>query len=51
MPYQSPKQAAFIHEKAKEGVPWAKKFVADAHGSHVEHTQAEMDAKHHKEKR
>jgi len=35
VPYASPKQAAFIHVKAAEGVPWAKKFVADAHGSRV----------------
>jgi len=35
MPYKSDKQAAFIHAKAAEGVPWANKFVADAHGTHV----------------
>lgn len=36
MPYRSKKQAAFIHAKAAEGVPWAKRFVADAHGTHVQ---------------
>ena len=36
MPYKSEKQAAFIHAKASEGVPWAQKFVSDAHGTHVE---------------
>lgn len=35
MPYESPRQSRFIHAKAAEGVPWAKKFVADAHGTHV----------------
>jgi hypothetical protein len=34
-PYRSAKQAAFVHVKAAEGVPWAKKFVKDSHGSHV----------------
>lgn len=35
MPYQSNKQAAYIHKLADEGVPWAVKFVKDAHGTHV----------------
>lgn len=35
MPYASKKQAAYIHVKAAEGVPWAKRFVADSHGTHV----------------
>lgn len=35
MPYKSDKQAAFVHAKAAEGVPWAQKFVSDAHGTHV----------------
>ena len=35
MPYKSEKQAAFIHAKAADGVPWAQKFVSDAHGTHV----------------
>jgi hypothetical protein len=34
MPYESQAQSRFIHAKAGEGVPWAKKFVADAqHGA------------------
>lgn len=33
MPYKSEAQSRFIHAKAGEGTPWAKKFVADAqHG-------------------
>lgn len=35
MPYASEAQSGFIHAKAAEGVPWAKQFVADAHGTHV----------------
>jgi hypothetical protein len=35
MPYKSKKQAAFIHAEADRGTSWAKKFVADAHGTHV----------------
>lgn len=35
MPYASDKQNRFVHAKAAEGVPWAKKFVSDAHGTHV----------------
>lgn len=35
MPYASEKQSRFIHAKAAEGVPWAKKFVSDAHGTTV----------------
>ena len=38
MPYASKKQAAFIHAEAARGTPWAKKFVADAHGTHVQKT-------------
>jgi len=36
MPYKSKKQAAFIHAEAARGTPWAKKFVADSHGTHVQ---------------
>lgn len=35
MPYQSVQQSRFIHAKAAQGVPWAVKFVHDAHGTHV----------------
>ena len=35
MPYASRRQAAFIHAEAARGTPWAKKFVADSHGTHV----------------
>lgn len=35
MPYRSQAQSGFIHAKAAEGVPWAKKFVADSHGTKV----------------
>lgn len=35
MPYASNRQSRFIHAKASEGVGWAKKFVADSHGTHV----------------
>ena len=35
MPYESPRQSRFIHAKAGEGVAWAKKFVADSHGTKV----------------
>lgn len=35
MPYRSLAQDRFIHAKASEGVHWAKKFVADSHGTHV----------------
>jgi len=35
MPYQSTKQAAYIHMLAAKGVPWAVKFVRDSHGTHV----------------
>lgn len=35
MPYASKRQAAFIHAEAARGTPWAKKFVKDAHGTHV----------------
>lgn len=35
MPYKSKAQSAYIHMKANEGVGWAKKFVADAHGQNV----------------
>ncbi len=36
MPYASKKQAAFIHAEAARGTGWAKKFVKDAHGTHVQ---------------
>ena len=39
MPYRSEAQSAYIHMKASEGVPWAKKFVADSHGEKVPHTR------------
>ena len=49
MPFRSVKQAAFIHAKAGEGVPWAKRFVADAHGTHVlHHSKLTSKAKHSK---
>ena len=33
MPYESQAQSRFVHAKANEGEPWAKKFVADSqHG-------------------
>lgn len=35
MPYQSMKQAAYIHAAAARGEPWAIKFVKDSHGTHV----------------
>jgi len=35
MPYASEAQSRLIHAKAAEGVPWAVKFVRDAHGSRV----------------
>ena len=35
MPYASRRQERFIHAKATEGVPWAKRFVADSHGTKV----------------
>lgn len=35
MPYASVKQDRYIHAQAAAGVPWAIKFVKDAHGSHV----------------
>jgi hypothetical protein len=36
VPYRSKKQAAYIHARAAEGEGWAKKFVRDAHGTHVQ---------------
>lgn len=35
MPYASEAQSRLIHAKAAEGVAWARKFVADAHGTKV----------------
>jgi hypothetical protein len=35
MPYASKKQAAYIHAEAARGAAWAKKFVADSHGTHI----------------
>lgn len=35
MPYASQAQSRLIHAKAAQGVQWARKFVADAHGSKV----------------
>jgi len=32
MPFESERQRRYIYAKAGEGVPWAKKFVADSHG-------------------
>jgi len=29
------RQSRFIHAQAAAGVPWAQKFVRDAHGTHV----------------
>lgn len=36
IPYKSKRQAAFIHAEAERGTPWAKKFVQDAAGTHVQ---------------
>jgi hypothetical protein len=36
VPYKSKKQAAFIHAEAARGTAWAKTFVKDAHGTHVQ---------------
>ena len=41
MPYRSNRQAAFIHAEAARGTGWAKKFVADAHGTHVTKSPAD----------
>lgn len=30
MPFKSQQQSKFIHMKANQGSPWAKKFVADS---------------------
>lgn len=35
MPYASEAQSRYIHMLAADGVAWARKFVADAHGSKV----------------
>jgi hypothetical protein len=35
LPYKSQAQSNYIHAKASEGEPWAKKYVADSHGSKV----------------
>lgn len=35
MPYRSLAQSGYIHAQASQGVPWAKKFVADSHGTTV----------------
>lgn len=53
MPYQSQKQSAYIHAKAAEGVPWAVKFVRDAHGSHVlkKHAIRNVRKRHGKKKK
>ena len=39
MPYRSEAQSRFIHAKAREGVGWAKQFVADSHGEKVPKVQ------------
>lgn len=39
MPYASEAQSRYIHMEAAKGVPWAEKFVADAHGSKVPKVQ------------
>lgn len=39
MPYASQAQSRFIHAEAAQGIGWAKKFVADAHGSKVPRIQ------------
>jgi hypothetical protein len=36
MPYKSKAQAAYILIQAKKGKIWAKKFVKDAKGTHVQ---------------
>ena len=35
MPYESVKQAAYIHMLADKGVPWAVKWVEENKGTHV----------------
>lgn len=50
MPYRSQAQSAYIHAKASEGSAWAKKFVADAHGSEVPHIQHVRRIKRRKRK-
>lgn len=35
MPYKSQAQSRYIHMKANEGEPWAKKFVSHSHGQKV----------------
>lgn len=45
MPYASQAQSRLIHAKAAQGVRWARKFVADAHGSKVpsvEHVRSKL---------
>jgi hypothetical protein len=50
VPYRSQAQSAYIHAKASEGSAWAKKFVADSHGSHVPHVKHVRKVKRHKRK-
>lgn len=35
MPYESKKQAAYIHAQADKGKDWAKKFVKHSSGTKV----------------
>jgi len=51
MPYRSKKQAAFIHAEAARGVKWAKQFVADAHGTHVQPDRMKKRGNTHLRKR
>jgi hypothetical protein len=45
MPYESVKQAAYIHMLADKGVPWAVKFVKDSKGTHVQKRKKLKNAK------
>lgn len=51
MPYASKKQAAFIHAEAARGTPWAKKFVKDAHGTHVQDRMPKRGGQHLRKRR
>lgn len=46
MPYSSQRQSRYIHAKAGEGVSWAKRFVKDAHGTHVLKKRKRRKVKH-----
>ena len=50
MPYKSKAQAAYIHIKAEQDEPWAKKFVKDAHGTHVKRAYNDAHKAMHRHK-